>query len=91
MALETSSESPSAVVKTELKKEGIWHPHVYKAPPKSPTPFSIDDILKRGPQGNLLRDIDKKQLKEREFQLLREAGFFSKGQIISKVNFSFFI
>jgi len=53
MALETSSESPSAVVKTELKKEGIWHPHVYKAPPKSPTPFSIDDILKRGPQGSV--------------------------------------
>ena len=63
MALEPSSESPSAVVKTELKKEGIWHPHVYKAPPKSPTPFSIDDILKRGPQGNLLRDIDKKTVK----------------------------
>ena len=63
MALEPSSESPSDVVKTELKKEGIWHPHVYKAPPKSPTPFSIDDILKRGPQGNLLRDIDKKTVK----------------------------
>ena len=70
MALEPSSESPSAVVKTELnnpnsnsldrvcelavKKEGIWHPHVYKAPPKSPTPFSIDDILKRGPNGVFL-------------------------------------
>lgn len=25
----------------------MWHPHVYKEPPKSPTPFSIDDILKR--------------------------------------------
>ena len=25
----------------------MWHPHVYATPPKSPTPFSIDDILKR--------------------------------------------
>ena len=28
----------------------MWHPHVYATPPKSPTPFSIDDILKRRPQ-----------------------------------------
>ena len=83
MALETSSESPSAVVKTELKKEGIWHPHVYKAPPKSPTSVSIDDSLKRGPQGNVLRDIDKKRLKEREFQLLREAVFSSRPSVSS--------
>ena len=25
----------------------MWHPHVYGTPPKSPTPFSIDDILKQ--------------------------------------------
>ena len=25
----------------------MWHPHVYRTPPKSPTPFSIDDILNR--------------------------------------------
>ena len=91
MALETSSESPSAVVKTELKKEGIWHPHVYKAPPKSPTPFSIDDILKRGPQGNLLRDIDKKTVKREGIPTFERGWVFFKGQIISKVNFSFFI
>ena len=79
MALEPSSESPSAVVKTELKKEGIWHPHVYKAPPKSPTPFSIDDILKRGPQGNLLRDIDKKTVKREGISTFERGwGFFLK-------------
>jgi hypothetical protein len=77
MALEPSSESPSAVVKTELKKEGIWHPHVYKAPPKSPTPFSIDDILKRGPQGNLLRDIDKKTVKRERIPTFERSCFCS--------------
>jgi hypothetical protein len=25
----------------------MWHPHVYGTRPKSPTPFSIDDILRR--------------------------------------------
>ena len=29
------------------KDNKMWHPHVYRTPPKSPTPFSIDDILKR--------------------------------------------
>ena len=77
MALEPSSESPSAVVKTELKKEGIWHPHVYKAPPKSPTPFSIDDILKRGPQGNLLRDIDKKTVTRERIPTFERSCFCS--------------
>jgi hypothetical protein len=77
MALEPSSESPSAVVKTELKKEGIWHPHVYKAPPKSPTPFSIDDILKRGPQGNLLRDIDKKTVTRERIPTFERSCFYS--------------
>ena len=77
MALEPSSESPSALVKTELKKEGIWHPHVYKAPPKSPTPFSIDDILKRGPQGNLLRDIDKKTVTRERIPTFERSCFCS--------------
>ena len=26
----------------------LWHPHVYDPPPKTPTPFSIEDILKGG-------------------------------------------
>ena len=46
MALEPGSKSPTNTT-TDLKK-GMWHPHVYRTPPKSPTPFSIDDILKRG-------------------------------------------
>ena len=46
MALEPGSKSPTNPT-TDLKK-GMWHPHVYRTPPKSPTPFSIDDILKRG-------------------------------------------
>ena len=34
------------------KEETCWHPHVYAPPPKSPTPFSIDDILKRQQAGS---------------------------------------
>lgn len=34
-------------IESEAKKDETWHPHVYATPPKSPTPFSIDDILKR--------------------------------------------
>ena len=50
MALEPGSETiPVTTTATELKK-GMWHPHVYRTPPKSPIPFSIDDILKRAPQ-----------------------------------------
>ena len=36
---------------TKTKDEQMWHPHVYATPPKSPTPFSIDDILKRHQRG----------------------------------------
>lgn len=37
---ETNDDNSST---TDLKE--MWHPHVYRPPPKSPTPFSIDDIL----------------------------------------------
>ena len=43
------------------KEETCWHPHVYATPPKSPTPFSIDDILKRqqvGSSGNTVQAMD---------------------------------
>ncbi len=45
----------------------IWHPHVYGSRPKSPTPFSIDDILNPRaaneaalgtPAGNPVRGLD---------------------------------
>ena len=56
MALEQSQTSPqsprtnqvSTDSTTEISEESpLWHPHVYRTPPKSPTPFSIDDILHR--------------------------------------------
>ena len=37
----------TTIESSEAKKDETWHPHVYATPPKSPTPFSIDDILKR--------------------------------------------
>ena len=39
------TSTPSEVAFRQLVD--MWHPHVYGTPPKSPTPFSIDDILKR--------------------------------------------
>jgi hypothetical protein len=41
-----SSTSPPALIPFRKLSE-MWHPHVYGMPPKSPTHFSIDDILKR--------------------------------------------
>lgn len=38
-----SSQASETSSTTDLKE--MWHPHVYRPPPKSPTPFSIDDIL----------------------------------------------
>ena len=44
MALEQTNTA------TGSKKDGMWHPHVYGTPPKCPTPFSIDDILRHRQQ-----------------------------------------
>ena len=48
MALESSAtEGPHQQMALELRQRllDMWHPHVYGTPPKTPTPFSIDDIL----------------------------------------------
>ena len=62
MALDTPSSTPTSPMTSSVTSmtSGVsaaevsfrqlvemWHPHVYATPPKSPTPFSIDDILKR--------------------------------------------
>ena len=41
-----SSQTLSSTANS-MKDNVMWHPHVYRTPPKSPTPFSIDDILGR--------------------------------------------
>ena len=46
-AAATTAAAMAVAAANFRKLAEMWHPHVYAVPPKSPTPFSIDDILSR--------------------------------------------